>query len=148
MKPQPFVVTPSTYPRPLNVVGEKITVLASNASTQGHEIFLQQGDEGIGPPPHSHDWDESFFILKGPVDISYGGNSVTAMPGSFAYVPEGTVHSFRFGVGGGEMISITSETSKAAELFRAIDRDIPPGPPDVSKLIAIAAEFGASFPTK
>lgn len=50
MKPQPFVVTPDRYARALNVVGEKITVLASNAATQGYEIFLQQGDEpGLRP---------------------------------------------------------------------------------------------------
>ena len=52
---QLFVVTPNAYTRAPNVVGERITVPASNASTQGYEIFLQQGEEGTGPPPHSHD---------------------------------------------------------------------------------------------
>jgi mannose-6-phosphate isomerase-like protein (cupin superfamily) len=145
MKLEPFMVTPDTYPLSLNVVGEKITVLASNALTHGYEIFLQQGDEGTGPPPHSHDWDESFYVIKGVVDISYGDISVTATPGSFVHVPAGNLHSFRFGVGGGEMISVTCQKSKAAELFSTIDQEVPAGPPDVSKLIAIAEKFGVSF---
>lgn len=45
MKPRPFLVTPDAYARALNVVGEKITVLASNAATQGYEIFLLHGAE-------------------------------------------------------------------------------------------------------
>ncbi len=37
--PTAFVVTPATAPDPLNVVGEKITVLASGAQTGNYEIF-------------------------------------------------------------------------------------------------------------
>ena len=62
MTAKAFVVAPKDYPRPLNVVGEHITVLASEAATGGYEIFLQEGPEGTGPPPHSHPWDESFFV--------------------------------------------------------------------------------------
>lgn len=145
MMPQPFVVTPNTYARPLNVVGEKITVLASNASTQGYEIFLQQGDEGTGPPLHSHDWDESFFVVKGSVEISYGDKTITAESGTLVHLPAGTIHSFRFGAGGGEMISVAGQTSRAAHLFTTIDREVPMGPPDIPKLIAIAEKCGVTF---
>ena len=44
-----------------------MTVLASNAATQSYGITLQQGEEGTGPPPHSHDWDEAFYVLKGEI---------------------------------------------------------------------------------
>ena len=145
MKPQAFIVTPNAYPRTLNVVGEKITVLASNAATQGYEIFLQQGDEGTGPPPHSHDWDESFYIIRGNVEVSCGEKTITATPGTLVHVPAGTIHAFRFAAGGGEMISVTSHTSKAADVFTAIDREIPDGPPDISKVIAIGQKYGAIF---
>ena len=65
--PAAFVVTPDTAPAPLNVVGEKITVLASGAQTGSYEIFRQAGPEGSGPPPHSHPWDESFYVVKGDI---------------------------------------------------------------------------------
>lgn len=144
MKPQPFVVTPSAYARPLNVVGERITVLAPNASTQGYEIFLQQGEEGTGPPPHSHDWDESFFVIKGSVEITYGEHTVDAKPGTLVHLPAGTIHGFRFGAGGGEMLSVTSQNGQAAHLFTTLDQEIPAGSLDIPKLIAVAGECGVT----
>ena len=144
MKPQPFAVTPNTYPRALNVAGEKVTVLASNTSTQGYEIFLQQGDEGTGPPPHSHDWDESFYIVKGTMEISYGGETITGTPGTLVHLPAGTIHSFRFGAGGGEMISVTGQNGHASRLFTTIDQEVPVGPPDIPKLVAVAEKCGVT----
>jgi mannose-6-phosphate isomerase-like protein (cupin superfamily) len=144
MKTLPLVVAPRDYARALNVVGEKITVLASKSATQGYEIFLQQGDEGTGPPPHHHDWDESFFVIKGVVEISYGDRTVVAEPGTLVHLPAGTVHSFRFGAGGGEMVSVTGQTGLASQLFTSIDREIPPGPPDIPRLIEVASQNGVS----
>jgi len=146
MKPEPFVVTPKDYARGLNVVGETITVLASNAATQGYEIFLQQGDEGTGPPPHFHDWDESFYVVKGNVEISYGDKTVVCAPGTLVHLPANTVHCFRFGAGGGEMISVTSKGGLASQLFTNIDKEIPPGAPDIQKLIMVAKQNGVSIP--
>jgi hypothetical protein len=65
--PKPFVVLPESRARALDVVGEKITVLASVDDTHGYELFFQDGTKGTGPPPHSHDWDESFFVLRGDI---------------------------------------------------------------------------------
>lgn len=146
MKPEPFAVTPAGYARALNVVGEKITVLASSAATQGYEVFLQQGQEGSGPPPHCHDWDESFYITKGVVEIGYGDQALTASAGAFVHVPAGTIHYFRFGAGGGEMISVTSHGGNASRLFTRIDEAIPPGPPDLPTLLGVAQECGVTIP--
>ena len=145
MQTQPFVVTPNTYPPGLNVVGEKITVLASQAQTQGYELFLQQGDEGTGPPSHSHDWDESFYVVKGRIEIAFGDQRITATSGTLVHLPAGTIHSFRFGPGGGEMFSVAGHTGQAARLFTTIDREIPAGAPDIPKLIAVAETCGVSF---
>jgi len=49
-----------------------VTVLASNAATQGYEITRAQGEVGVGPPPHSHNWDESFYVLAGEVEFTCG----------------------------------------------------------------------------
>ncbi|NOU09754.1 MAG: hypothetical protein HOO98_07020 [Nitrospira sp.] len=56
MSVQPFVLRPHQHEPALNVVGTEVTVLASNAARQSSGIILQQGEEGTGPPPHSHDW--------------------------------------------------------------------------------------------
>ena len=48
MKTHTFVVTPEDYEPALNVLGTKVTVLASNAATQGYEITLQQATRERG----------------------------------------------------------------------------------------------------
>ena len=77
--PEPFLVPPDRAPCPLKVVGEEITVLASGAQTSSYEIFRQAGPEGSGPPPHSHPWDESFYVLEG--DIAFGIDRQEAIAG-------------------------------------------------------------------
>ena len=48
MKAQPFVVTPKDYDPALNVLGIKVTVLASNTATQAYEITPATGRGGNG----------------------------------------------------------------------------------------------------
>ena len=123
--PEPFLVPPDRARRPLKVVGEEITVLASGAQTSSYEIFRQAGPEGSGPPPHSHPWDESFYVLEG--DIAFGIDSQEAIAGpTLVHLPAGTTHWFRFGRGGGVMISMTSREG-ASLMFADFDREISPG---------------------
>jgi len=61
MSIHPFILRPDQPEPALNVVGSQVTVLASNAATQSYGITLQQGEEGAGPPLHSHDWGEIGF---------------------------------------------------------------------------------------
>jgi quercetin dioxygenase-like cupin family protein len=142
----PFVVTPASAPIPLKLVGEQITVLASAAQTGSYEIFLQRGPENSGPPPHSHPWDESFYVIKGEIAFGIDGGETTAMPGTLVHLPAGTTHWFRFGEGGGEMISMTSREG-ASQLFTDIDREISPDKPDLGKLLEVGRRYGlAVFP--
>ena len=142
---EPFVVTADQASRPLNVVGEKITVLASGAQTGGYEIFLQVGPEGSGPPPHNHPWDESFYVIKGEIAFGIGDSEMVASTATLVHLPAGTTHWFRFGKGGGEMLSVTSRES-ASRMFTDFDREISPERPDLSKLAEIGARYGLDVP--
>ena len=142
---EPFVVTADQASRPLNVVGEKIIVLASGAQTGGYEIFLQVGPEGSGPPPHNHPWDESFYVIKGEIAFGIGDSERVASAGTLVHLPAGTTHWFRFGKGGGEMVSVTSRES-ASRMFTDFDREISPERPDLSKLAEIGARYGLDVP--
>jgi len=62
----------SSHRRTTSVRCERITILASSRETGGYEIFLQKGLEGSGPHPHSHPWDESFYVTKGEIDFGIG----------------------------------------------------------------------------
>jgi quercetin dioxygenase-like cupin family protein len=144
MTPQPFVVQPSDYPRSLNCVGEHITVLASGAATGGYEIFLQEGPEGSGPPPHQHPWDESFYVTRGEVVFGVDDQEHSAGAGTLVHLPAGTVHWFRFGKEGGQMVSMTAREAASA-MFEHIDREISPSAPDLPRLVAIAGEHSTKI---
>src|SRR5689334_22358547 len=141
MDKKPIVVTADTYPRALNIVGEHCTVLASGAATGSYEIFLQQGPEGSGPPPHHHPWDEAFFVTVGQIEFGIGTETMTASAGTLVHLPAGTRHWFRFAKGGGQMVSMTSRAGAAA-MFTELDREIAPDRPDLEKLAAIGARHG------
>jgi len=146
MTARPFVVTPATRPRALNIVGEQLTVLASRQATgDGYEIFLQEGPEGSGPPPHRHTWDESFFVFEGQVDFGYDDERLTATAGTLVHLPAGTLHWFRFGPGGARMLSLTGVGSNAAEFFTAVDAQLPGGEVDVEKLVATGERHALHF---
>ena len=141
MAAKPIVVTPEDYAPTLDIVGEHVTVLASGEATGGYELFLQRGSEGSGPPPHSHPWDEAFYVTRGQIDFGIDAESMTALPGTLVHLPAGTVHWFRFGKGGGEMFSLTSRLG-ASKMFADIAREVAPVNPDLEKLAAVGARHG------
>jgi quercetin dioxygenase-like cupin family protein len=140
---QPFVTSPDQAPRALNVVGEEITVRASGAQTGSYEVFRQAGPEGSGPPPHSHPWDESFYVLEGEIAFGVDNEHLKAAPGTLVHLPAGSVHWFRFGPGGGVMISMTSREG-ASRMFADIDREVSPDNPDIARLVEVAQAYGLS----
>ena len=143
-----FFVEPATYPPPLKVVGEHVTVLASAKKTGNYEVFLQDGPEGSGPPPHHHPWDESFYVTRGEITFKFNvgdqQQQVVARPGTFVHLPAGTVHSFRFGAGGGQMINIGSREA-LEPMFVHMDREIVPASPDFDRLVAIMTEHQSTL---
>lgn len=134
---KPLIVTPNTYQPPLNVAATKVTVLASANETTGQEFTYQSGLEGTGPPPHSHPWDEAFFVTHGSVVITCGDEATVCCKGTLAFVPGGIVHSFKYGPGGGEMLEITGAGSLAVQMFKDLNVEFANGPPDAEKLTEV-----------
>jgi quercetin dioxygenase-like cupin family protein len=136
---KPLVISLDQAPAPLKMVGEEVTVLASNAQTGSYEIFRQAGPEGSGPPPHRHAWDEAFYVIDG--EVSFGVDAeqdLVAKAGTLVHVPGGSTHWFRFGAGGGVMISMTSRAGASA-FFAEVDREVSPTDPDIGALVGIAS---------
>ena len=144
MRTEPLVVRPQDRERALSVVGCGITVLASNERTGSYEITFQTGAEGMGPPPHNHPWDEAFFVVEGIVHFTLDGKEVHAEAGTLIHIPAGTSHGFAFGAGGGKMLELTGSGGGATRMFKAVDAEIPPGPPDVDLLVRVLARHQVS----
>ena len=147
MKTKPFIVAPKDYDEALSVLGVRINILASNVATRDYEITLQEGEEGSGPPLHSHNWDESFFVVRGRVEVYCEGNSTWCEPGTLAHLPAGTVHGYRFCSGGGQMLEISGKGGHAAEMFTNVSKEIGSGPPDLTKLVEVLSDNGVTVAT-
>ena len=131
---------------PLKVGGFDITVLASTHDTMGYEIFVQKGQEGKGPGPHFHPWDETFYILNGKLHCGIDEDEFVALPGTLVHIPMGKTHWFKFGEGGGEFIAITSK-GNASEMFTEFDKGINWANPDKNKLVKLAAQYNQTVIT-
>ena len=137
MQSDPLVVSIDKRAAPLQVVGTNVTVLANEAQTGEGAFTLQSGEAGMGPPPHSHPWAESFYVTKGSVVFFYNGDSQTCEAGSLVWIPPNTTHTFQYGPEGGEMLEITGSKSQASQLFTDLDAKLEPGPPDIQKVTEI-----------
>ena len=74
---------------------DAITLKATGEQTAGSIGVLEAtGPPGSGPPRHvHHGCDELFYVLEGEFLILVGERLVGAPPGTFVFVPRGTVHA-------------------------------------------------------
>jgi hypothetical protein len=80
-------------------------------------------------------------VIAGEIMFSINDHESSAVPGTLVHLPAGTKHWFRFGEGGGEMLSITSREA-VSHLFIDLDREISPDEPDFDKLVEISVRHG------
>jgi len=76
-------------------------------------------------------------MVSGSIAFGVGDKDMIAEPGTLVHLPAGTMHWFRFGEGGGEMISMTSREA-ASLFFTDVHRSISPDSPDIPKLVEVA----------
>jgi quercetin dioxygenase-like cupin family protein len=143
MDKRAFVVKPEEH-KPLRIVGENVAVLADAEKTGGVEIFLQFGPEGAGPPPHTHPWDESYYVLEGQVDVLMGDRQITLSAGEFVHLPAGTVHNFRMRSKEAKFLSVTSRPG-ASRFFADADREVG-GALDIPRMMAVCARHEVGVP--
>ena len=74
---------------------DAMTLKATGEQTGGSIGFLEATSApGYGPPRHIHrSHDELFYVLEGEFLFLVGERQVSATPGTFVFVPRGTVHA-------------------------------------------------------
>ena len=100
---------------------------------------------GFASPYHTHHReDESFYVLEGEIAFVCGGKWLKAGPGAFVYGPREIAHGFKVignvparmllmcNPGGFEQF-VLEQTTPITE---------PPSPPDMGKLMMLAAKYG------
>ena len=56
----------------IGLVGDTYTILLSGADTDGRYSLIDMHiPPGGGPPPHRHDFEESFTVLEGEIEATF-----------------------------------------------------------------------------
>ena len=58
------------------------------------------------------------------------------------HVPRGTQHGFCFSPGGGQLLEVTGQGALSAQMFTAIDKEVPAAPPDIARLLEVLGRKG------
>jgi quercetin dioxygenase-like cupin family protein len=130
----------------LHVLGTEVRFLCEAQETRNAWSLMEVTlPLGAGPPPHSHVWDEGYYVTAGEVEFAVGEHRFTASAGDFVYTPGGMVHSFR---GASETVArvlIFDAPAHAGAFFKRVDREVRELPRDLPKVFAIGRETGIEF---
>jgi mannose-6-phosphate isomerase-like protein (cupin superfamily) len=81
----------------VGILGDTYTILVRGADTDGRycliDIYLPPA--GDGPPPHRHDFEESFTILEGEIEVTFRGEKSIVRTGDTLNIPANAPRQFR-----------------------------------------------------
>lgn len=84
-----------THPH-VGVVGDTYTVLIRSEDTNGRFSLIDMYvPPGGGPPPHRHDFEETFSLTEGELEFTFRGEKKTVKAGETINVPANAPHQFR-----------------------------------------------------
>jgi quercetin dioxygenase-like cupin family protein len=81
--------------RHVGVVGDTYTILLTGKETAGRFCLIDMYvPPGGGPPPHRHDFEETFTLLEGELDVVFRGAKQVVRAGETVHVPANAPHQF------------------------------------------------------
>jgi len=79
----------------IGVAGDTYTVLLSGDDTNGRFCLIDMHvPPGGGPPPHRHDFEETFIVLEGEVEATFRGRKSVVRAGDTINIPSNAPHQF------------------------------------------------------
>lgn len=86
----------STTGEPIRFIGKETFVkLAAGSGAAPISILEDVSPAHHGPPLHTHDFEEFFYILDGAFLFEVDGQQFEARPGDFAHAPANVPHTFQ-----------------------------------------------------
>ncbi|MGJ0506943.1 MAG: cupin domain-containing protein [Methylocystis sp.] len=130
----------------LDVLGVALRFLCRAEDTRGAWSLMENViPEQAGPPPHSHPWDEAYYVIEGEVAFQIGDRRELVRAGDFVYAPGGTVHAFQGASKSPARLLIFDAPAHAESFFKDIDREVTELPRDLAKVPQIGARHGVAF---
>ena len=79
----------------IGLVGDTYTITVSGEDTAGRFCVVDMHvPPGGGPPPHRHDFEETFIFLEGEMQVTFRGERSTVRAGDTVNVPANAPHQF------------------------------------------------------
>jgi len=79
----------------MGVVGDTYTILLTGKETAGRFCLIDMYvPPGGGPPPHRHDFEETFTLLEGELDFVFRGAEQVVRAGETINIPANAPHQF------------------------------------------------------
>ncbi len=79
----------------IGLVGDTYTITVTGDDTSGRFCVIDMHiPPGGGPPPHRHDFEETFILLEGEMQATFRGKKMTVRAGDTLNVPANAPHQF------------------------------------------------------
>jgi quercetin dioxygenase-like cupin family protein len=80
----------------IGLVGDTYTITVSGEDTNGRFCLVDMHiPPGGGPPPHRHDFEETFIVLDGEIEATFRGAQSHVRAGETVHIPANAPHQFR-----------------------------------------------------
>jgi quercetin dioxygenase-like cupin family protein len=80
----------------IGLVGDTYTILLDGKDTAGRYCLIDMHiPPGGGPPPHRHDFEETFTLLEGELEFTFRGVKQTVRASATIHIPANAPHQFR-----------------------------------------------------
>jgi quercetin dioxygenase-like cupin family protein len=79
----------------IGLVGDTYTITVTGAETAGRFCVIDMHiPPGGGPPPHRHDFEETFILLEGEMEATFRGHKSIVKAGETVNIPANAPHRF------------------------------------------------------
>jgi quercetin dioxygenase-like cupin family protein len=79
----------------IGLVGDTYTITVTGAETAGRFCVIDMHiPPGGGPPPHRHDFEETFILLEGEMEATFRGQKSIVKAGDTVNIPANAPHRF------------------------------------------------------
>jgi quercetin dioxygenase-like cupin family protein len=135
----------SRLEKPLDILGDQVLLKLGGRDSAGQlTVMLGITPPKAGPPLHRHSReDESFYVLEGEYLFEVDGKQFHAGPGTFAFLPRGTVHTFQNVTDKPAKLLIVTQPAGIENFFVEIDGALRgQSEPDMAVIVPIFSKYG------
>jgi len=136
----------------VGVAGNTYTVLLNGGDTNGRYCIIDMHvPPGGGPPPHRHDFEETFTVLEGEIEATFRGEKSSVRAGDTIHIPANAPHSFVNAAKEAARLLCICAPAGQEEFFLAIGvpvegRTTPPPKPDPAAEAEIKEKVAVLLP--